>query len=55
MQQDRQLASRGNDGPFLSRFASTLGQLQTPASQIAIRSKRTEDVVRSLHQQGSQI
>ena len=55
MQQHRQLASRGNDGPFLSRLAAALGQLQPPSSQITISSKRTEYVVRSLHQQGSQI
>src|SRR5271166_5458732 len=55
MQQHCQLASRRNDGPFLSILATTLGQLQTPASQIAISSKRAKYVVRSLHQQGSQI
>src|SRR5271166_586008 len=55
MQQHCQLASRGNDGPFLSRLAATLGQLQPPSSQIAISSKRTEYVVCSLHQQGPQI
>ncbi len=55
MQQHCQLASRRNDGPFLSCFATTLGQFQTPSSQIAISSKRTQYVVRSLHQQGAQI
>ena len=55
MQQHRQFASRRNDGPFLSLLAAALGQLQTPSSQIAVSSKRAEDVVRSLHQQGSQI
>ena len=55
MQQDRQFASRRDDGSFLSVLATTLGQLQTPSSQIAISSKRAEYVVRSLHQQRPQI
>ena len=55
MQQDRQFASRRNDGSFLAILATALGQLQTPTSQIAINSKRAEYVVCSLHQQGSQI
>ena len=55
MQQDRQFASRRNDGSFLSVLATTLGQLQTPSSQIAISPKRAEYVVRSLHQQGPQV
>src|SRR5271169_2242424 len=49
MQQHGQLASRRNDGPFLSVLATALCQLQTPASQIAISSKPAEYVVRSLH------
>ena len=55
MQQHRQFASRRNDGPFLSRLAAAFGQPQTPSSQIAVGSKRAENMVRSLHQQGSQI
>jgi hypothetical protein len=41
MQQDRQLASGSNDGPFLSRLAAAFGQLQTPSSQIAVSAKWT--------------
>src|SRR5271157_3749749 len=55
MQQNRQLTCRRNDGSFLSVLATTLGQLQTPSSQIAISSKRAQYVVRSLHQQRPQI
>src|ERR1035441_8376232 len=40
MQQHCQFASRRNDGPFLSILATTLGQLQTPSSEIAISSKQ---------------
>src|SRR5271157_2754146 len=36
VQQHCQLASRRNDGSFLSVLATPLGQLQTPASQIAV-------------------
>ena len=55
MQQDRQL-SRGRDhGSFLAILSATLRQLQAPAPQIAVRSKRSQNVVRTLHQQRSQI
>ena len=50
MQQHGQFASRRNDGPFLSILATTLCQFQTPASQIAISSKRAEYMVRFLKQ-----
>src|SRR5678815_4705234 len=55
MQQDGQLSCHGNNGPFLPALAAALGQLQTPAPQIAVGSKRPQDMVRSLYQQGSQI
>src|ERR1019366_2909374 len=55
MQQDRQLASGSNDGPFLSILATPLGQFQTPSSQIAVSAEWAEYVVRPLHQQRSQI
>ena len=55
MQQHRELSRGRNHGSFLPILPATLGQLQTPAPQIAVRSKRTQNVVRSLHQQRSQI
>src|SRR5438309_7730001 len=55
MQQHCQLACRGDDGSFLPVPASTLGQLQTPAPQIAVRAKRAENVLCTLHQKRSQI
>jgi hypothetical protein len=50
MQQDGQLSRHCNNGSFLPALAAALGQLQTPAPQIAVGSKRPQDVVRSLHQ-----
>ncbi len=55
MQQDRQLACRGNHGSLLPILPAPLGQFQAPPSQIAVRSKRAQNVVRTLHQQRSQI
>src|SRR5712671_2827774 len=55
MQQDRQLSRRSNHGSLLSVLPAALGQFQPPPSQIAVRSKRTQNVVRPLHQQRSQI
>jgi hypothetical protein len=55
MQQHRQLSRRRNHGSFLPILPATLRQLQTPTAQIAVRSKRPQNVVRSLHQQRSQI
>src|SRR6266404_3951591 len=55
MQQHRQLSGRGNDGSLLPALPTTLGQLQPPASQITVHTKRSQNVLRSLYQQGSQI
>jgi hypothetical protein len=55
MQQDRQLACGGDDGPFLPALPAALGQLQTPAAQVAVGAKRSQNMLRALHQQGSQI
>ena len=55
MQQHRQLSCRGHDGSFLRIPSSALGQLQSPAAQIAVRPKRSQNVLRSLYQQRSQI
>src|ERR1035438_5265161 len=49
MQQHRQLPRRRNHGSLLPILSAALGQLQTPAPQVAVRSKRTQNVVRSLH------
>src|SRR5690348_11754568 len=40
---------------FLPFLPPTLRQLQSPASEIAIDPERTQNVLRSLHQQSSQI
>jgi hypothetical protein len=55
MQQHGQLSCRGNDGAFLRVSSTTLGQFQSPAPQIAIRSKWSQNVLCPLHQQRSQI
>ena len=46
MQQHGELSCGRNHRSFLSIFSATLGQLQTPAPQIAVRSKRPQYVVR---------
>jgi hypothetical protein len=55
MQQYRQLSCRGDDRPFLAALSAALGQLQSPAPQIAVHAKRSQNVLRSLHQQRAQI
>jgi hypothetical protein len=55
MQQHSQLSRRGNDGSLLSVASIPLGQLQAPAAQVAVDAERTQNVLRSLHQQRSQI
>ena len=41
MQQHRKLSCRRNHGSLLPTLSAALGQLQSPAPQIAVRSKRT--------------
>jgi hypothetical protein len=53
MQQYCQLSGRGNDRSFLAVSSTTLGQLQAPASQIAVDAEWSQDMLRSLHQQRS--
>src|SRR6266566_7393934 len=55
MQQHRQLSGRGNDGSLLPALPTTLGQLQPPASQITVHTKRSQNVLCPLHQQRAQI
>ena len=55
MQQHRQLSGSRNDGSLLSVSSSSFRQLQSPAPEIAVRAKRTQDVLCSLHQQRSQV
>jgi hypothetical protein len=51
MQQHRQLSRSRHDGSFLSVSSPTLGQFQTPASEITVDTERSQNVLRSLHQQ----
>jgi hypothetical protein len=53
MQQHGQLSRRRNHRPFLPVLSAALRQLQTPTPQIAVRSERSQNVMRSLHQQRS--
>lgn len=53
MQQHGQLSGGRDHRSLLPIFPAALGQLQTPAPQIAVRSKRSQNVVRTLHQQRS--
>ena len=55
MQQHLQLSCRGHDRPLLSVSSTTLRQFQAPAPQITVDTERSQDMLRSLHQQGSQI
>src|SRR6266404_9531091 len=55
LQQDRQLSSHGHDGSLLGIFSSSLRKLLSPSPQITVFSKRSQNVVRSLHHHGAQI
>src|SRR5262249_60446222 len=55
MQQYGQLSGRGHDGSLLAVSSTTLSQLQSPASEIAVDAERSQNVLRSLHQQCPQI
>ena len=55
MQQHRQLARGRNDRPLLAVLATAFCQSQSPSSQVAISTKRSQDVVRRLHQHRPQI
>jgi hypothetical protein len=55
MQQRRELPCRGNHRSFLPILSATLSQFQPLAPQIAVHSKRSQNVMRSLHQQRPQI
>src|SRR5580698_9702269 len=55
MEQHRQLSRSGHDGALLPASAAALGQLQPPTPQIAVHTKRSQNVLRSLHQQRPQV
>src|SRR5690242_13173801 len=55
MQQHRQLSRRGDDGSLLSTLSSPFRQLQSPASEIAIHTERSQNVLCPLYQQRAQI
>src|SRR5215472_11971594 len=55
LQQHRQLSCRGHNGSLLCVSSTTLGQLQSPAPEIAVDTKWPQDMLRSLYQQSSQI
>lgn len=55
MQQHGELSCGGDDRSLLSALSAAFGQLQTPASQITVGAERSQDMLRSLHQQRSQI
>jgi hypothetical protein len=51
MQQYRQLSCYSYHRSFLDVFPSSLGELKAPAPQITVFPKRSQDVMRPLHQQ----
>ena len=55
MQQDGQPARDCDHGAFLPAFASVPSQLHAPSAQVAVDSSGAENVVRSLHQECSQV
>src|SRR6202166_2155325 len=55
MQQDRQLSSHGHHRSLLGIFPSSLRKLASPSPQIAVFSKRSQNVVRPLHHHRAQI
>ena len=55
MQQNCQLASHCDDRAFLSPFASTFSQLQSPSPEIGVFSERPQNVLCPLHQHHAQI
>src|SRR4029077_17965104 len=55
MEQYCQLWSHGNYRSFLGIFSSSLCKLQSPSPQITVFSKRSQNVMRALHQHRSQI
>jgi uncharacterized repeat protein (TIGR01451 family) len=55
VKQHGQLSRHRHDRSFLGILYSALGQPQPPSPQIAVFSKRPQNVVRPLHHQGSQV
>src|ERR1700730_18593387 len=55
MQQHRELSCGGDDRSLLPALPAAFGQPQSPASQVTVDAERSPDVLRSLHQQRSQI
>src|SRR6266481_2154985 len=55
MQQDRQLSCHGHDRSLLGIFPSSLRKLASPSPQITVFSKRSQNVVRSLHHHRAQV
>jgi hypothetical protein len=54
VEQNSKLSGNGNDSSLFSVLASPFGQLQTPSSQIAIGSKRPQDVLDGRDEQATQ-
>jgi hypothetical protein len=55
MQQNGQFACHRDYGPSFAVLAAAISQCQSPSPQTAVRGKRSQDVLRSLHQQPSQM
>src|SRR3984893_7208903 len=55
MEQYCQLSSHGNYHSFLGIFSSSLCKLQSPSPQITVFSKRSQNVMRSLHHHRAEI
>jgi hypothetical protein len=55
MQQHSQLSCGRHDRSLLSALPTTLGQFQSPTPEITVDAERSQNVLRSLHQQCPQI
>ena len=55
VQEDGEFARDGDDGALLAALAAGRGVLQSPTSQIGVRSSEAEDVLRAVDQQLAQV
>ncbi len=55
VQDDGQFAGHGDEGSFLTPFASTGSQLEAPTTQCRVGTEAAQDILGPLHQQTAQV
>jgi len=55
VQDDGQFAGHGDEGAFLTPFASTGSQLEAPTAQCRVGTEAAQDILCRLHQQAAQV